>query len=390
MITRTNWPICPKDKSAILSVIIVIAFLLIFFISYDVFIIQMFSSNLSNDLRQHVLITLKSAADNQWYNYTIFYRLLYALTPGQLSYEKMGAISVLLLSLAVTSKAIISAIWIGQKQLTLGIVIGTIFLILAMPIYNPLDGRVYLGQITPSIWHNSTLIISYPAGFLFFIFLIKAAKSPSWKLITLAILTAAASILCKPSFAMAIVPAACVYYGISVLCKRYRAIHFITILGPVSLATICAMLFNYKDIYGQPDGSNAGQVILDPGSVWGLYSSNITLSILLSLLFPIAATIAYFDRVKRDDYTLVAWLSVLAGIAQYYLFAEAGTRFAHANFSWAASAASSVLFLSCTAIFVRVELNRRAIFVGFAGFLHGACGVWYLARIFESGGIWNY
>ena len=91
----------------------------------------------------------------------------------------LSYISILFLSVFVAFKGIVSFFILNKevknKKLAAALCIFLTFITPIVTVFN--FPRIYLGQISPNVWHNPTIIFSMPFNILLFYFSIKSLTS---------------------------------------------------------------------------------------------------------------------------------------------------------------------------------------------------------------------
>jgi len=145
--------------------------------------------------------------------------------------------------------------------------------------------NIYLGQLSPTVWHNPTAIAALPlAVVVFWLFVRMRAERPVDDLKLGALL--ALSIAVKPNFALAFLPAA------ALLRLVWRDRPFAKeALGLACLAapSLLVLAWQYRQALALGlEARGEGMVTVQPFEVWGIYSPNPLASTLVSLVFPLA------------------------------------------------------------------------------------------------------
>jgi hypothetical protein len=199
-----------------------------------------------------------------------------------------------------------------------------------MPIVNWWNYKsVYLGQIAPTIWHNSTTILVMPVVILLFSASSRWLGAPTTRNATLTSGLCVLSAAIKPSYAIALLFVLVPWYcyialkttGMSLL----RLVgHIAILLGPV----IGTLLIQWLLI------ASYTAITIAPFGVWSLYSPNPIASLMLSLAFPLAVSILYRGCWRGNVGFVLAWAVFAVALMEFILLAEEGVRFNHANFLW--------------------------------------------------------
>lgn len=196
----------------------------------------------------------------------------------------------------------------------------------------PFEGGHYLGHWTPNPWHNSTytlaLVFALAVVWLFLRVLQKGAQF-SWISAGGIALAASLSMWSKPSFMMFLMPA----IGILLLWLKLRGERSwgeVVGVGATFLPAVGVLMAVQQFVYGGEQVDS--QVVVAPGQALGIYSHNISLSILRSSAFPLFVLLASWRRFDRR--LALAALCWSIGFFITWLLAESGDRFTHVNFVW--------------------------------------------------------
>jgi hypothetical protein len=276
------------------------------------------------------------------------------------------------------------------------VLVFTAFLMLVSAIYVPFfNPLLYLGQGSPNVWHNPTLLAMKPfafAAFACYVYALNGRKRGD----TLVFYFAASgallvTVLIKSNFALAFIPALCLYLPL-----RHR-MDFIAYWKSflVVLPTLLVLLFQYLTV------RFLGATLQVPVSftidwlgVWKLYSPNIPISILLALAFPLSVAILGVREIGRNPALLLSWLLTLVGMLQFAVLAVGGSLYMNGDWSWGYLTAMQILFVFSLAEFLRwlqlVEpanaANRiKTLVVSCVFSLHLISGTLYFARMLSGG-----
>jgi len=215
-----------------------------------------------------------------------------------------------------------------------------------------LDKHLYFGYVGINVFHNPTMLLLKPftiGVFLIaaFIFLEDKALKPVWLKLSLPVFLIL-SALAKPSFLIVFVPGLSIYlifrffYGKNIDWKLF--------LVSVILPTILILGWQYWITYSsnQIQGLYQGEshIAFAPLAVASLWSKFLLLKFFLSIAFPIAVLLAFWNSVKNDQYIFLSWLVFLIGVFQYYFLIEQGPRAAQGNFAWGAQVGAFLLFVT--------------------------------------------
>ena len=240
--------------------------------------------------------------------------------------------------------------------------------------------NVYLGQLSPTVWHNPTAITALPlAVATFWVFVVPAARRHRSDVLVGALL--ALSVAAKPNFALAFLPAAAALR----LWRRERPLAQ-ELVGLVWLAAPAVAVLGWQYQHALAVGLEApgeGMVSLQPLAVWSLYSPSPLVSTLVSLAFPLAVTAFAARAARHGRALLLAWLVTLVAVAQFTLLAEPEPKLGDANYYWGVVPAVYLLFLVCACELLASRAAspaRRA----------GRLGCWVLLALHVASGIFLY
>jgi hypothetical protein len=347
----------------------------LFLASLPAFHQQVFGTRLS-DIPTHFLIERAG----EYSVYSILYLLVRGLLLIGASEEVLGWVAIILLSASVSLKGALTFGMLCEDAKSPAVpACIAVVLAFVMPIINWWNYQsVYLGQIAPTIWHNSTTILVMPAVILLFRASLRCLEKPDFKNAAMTAVFGMLSTLIKPSYTMAwlpiFIPWFCLRsisaYGASL---RQLVVPMAIMVGPSAIILVVQGLL----ISGQANTS----VVFSPFGVWSLYSPHPALSSLLSLAFPMAVSILYRDRLARDVGLQLSWLVFAVALLQFALLAESGTRFAQGNFFWGAYMAIYVLFLSSASVLLRQPVSRRALLALAFLALHFVSGLYFYLRV---------
>lgn len=256
---------------------------------------------------------------------------------------------------------------------------------ICLPSFN---SNLYMGQGSPTIWHNPTLLCVKPFAFLCLYLAMIALRSSNRKIWGILSILLIASFLYKPSFGIVFIPALFLY----ILCirpKNYQVyLYFLLMILPSLLFTLTVQLQNWLFL---PEKNNS--IIFSPFGVLHLYTSNSFFSFILATSFPFFFMIFNPKRVFSNPYLTLSWLMLIIGYLQFAFLAETEC-FKCANFSWGFSVALDCLFVFTFIEFIswmkniQLDLKRTSIIPGFLIILfltHLISGVGYLGRYIMTG-----
>lgn len=194
--------------------------------------------------------------------------------------------------------------------------------------------QIYFGQFTPNLWFNSTHIVGQ-AFIAWFCWLLVRSRRTGLRDVWLASLGLAISVIAKPNFAFACIPALGLFAVLGHL--RWRES---LILGVPATVAVGLVALAYKG-----DGTGSG-IEWAPFLIWNRRTPTKVGSFAVSFLFPLVFRALAPKRGSERDWSLAAWVVTLIALAQYALFAESGFRKFHANLEWGLHAAVWALLVA--------------------------------------------
>lgn len=222
----------------------------------------------------------------------------------------------------------------------------TLALLFSAPLFFSAEGHVYFGFIHTNVYHSPTVLLLRPFAIAIFCLGMATFTSnaqSSSRLIPLLVLLTILSILAKPSFAMAFVPALVLLTGVRLALKQpIRWAVLLSIALPATTLLGAQFLF----FEGQGLALNFLGYLREYNA-----AGDWLLKIVLSAAFPIVVTLLWLRESARSTLMQLAWTTFLIGIALAYLLVEGGGRTDHGNFVWSAQIGALILFFA-SAIFL--------------------------------------
>lgn len=371
-----------------------IVFLVSGYVFYDTFLYQVWQSDSSfypaSDIPFHARSVADFSTDHFRSFYTIWYPLVFLISGFSTDYDHIAYVMIAMLASLIVLKYTISY-WIlsdksEDKKLA---AFFSLFLIFVMPIIHystSSDGlskvsHIYLGNVSPNQWHNSTLIFAMPANIIWFYYSVKNIHSEKLSSFFMMGALCLLSIICKPNYALAFLPVLCTAILVFDFClKRYfRGLAKVFIIATPSVFVLgwqWYLTFSNHHLSNHPITTKIAPLL-----VWSHYSSNIPLALLLSIAFPLLVLIFYFRKI--DSYLILSWCTFLVALSTMILFVEL-PNWQAANFLWGAIAANFILFLfSVRCLLMQPDDGlykiARAVFV-----LHLLSGIYFLVNFFTQ------
>ncbi|HVO11585.1 MAG TPA: hypothetical protein VMX54_12655 [Vicinamibacteria bacterium] len=249
--------------------------------------------------------------------------------------------------------------------------------------------NIYLGQLSPTVWHNPTAITALPLALASFWVLLGGGPllrlsvdepegAPVSRRRALAAgLLLALSVTAKPNFALAFLPAVFLLW---LLRRRLEPVRLL-LLG---LPAVAVLAWQYLHaIASGLEARGAGMVMLQPLAVWRLYSPHPLVSGLVSFAFPLSVLAFAWRDLRHRQLLAAAWLVALVALGEFALLAEPEPRTGDANYYWGLVPAIYLLFLLSAA-----ELLARRPIAGWRRL--GRVGCWLLLGLHVASGIVLY
>jgi hypothetical protein len=294
-----------------------------------------------------------------------------------------------LVAVAVAAMAVVAKVVLTYRRIREAGGVGTAFLaalglLFAMPIFNWWKfPKVYLGQISPNVWHNPTAIAVLPLAMLLFSAASKMTIMDRPRRLAGAGALTLLTGLTKPNYLLALLPCWLALLVDRAACS-FRSGHTGWRRPAIVVAAVMAPAAGLLAWQAWRLEAGGGGVEIAPLAVWRLYSPNIPASILLSLAFPLAVLVLHWKIARRQAPLALAWLVLFVAVLQMALLAERGLRWPHANFFWGSYAANYLLFLESAVLLAAAPRSTRTTLAWGLLAAHAAAGIVY-ARFVYSG-----
>jgi hypothetical protein len=406
------------DKK-IINCLVALAVFIFFSTYYYLIVVSYPPADISaSDIRVHAVIAHSFAVNHDNLPPNFLYDFLVALVAGfSNQLPSYYTASILLLSGAITAKFLISYSYlIKYAEFKRNVIIfalaiamlfafplpGLDFFQSKVPYFGNLIRVFYLGQLTPNVWHNPTVIFVMPFAVLLFfksyelLFEINTQHNKNL-LITIALLIVA-NVLIKPSFLFTLLPSVFILFGYNKYflknghSRYYQLLPYLLGIVFVAIEYYSIYQLNHTNNAGNSIANNDGQssIIIAPFEVWRGYSSNIFIAAITSLFFPLIYLLISKGSPLKSKLVLFATVNFIIALGIWVLFAEEGGRKFHGNFIWQVVITNYLLFFSLLLNFMReIELKKLSrkniLIIGSAFLLHFVWGVVYWFKIINSG-----
>lgn len=251
-------------------------------------------------------------------------------------------------------------------------------------IYVPaINQDYYLGQLTFNAWHNPTTIAVKPftiTTVYIFVLILRDVlemnqEKENKKFVIFAVLLAM-SAFAKPSFVQAFAPVVVVYCVINFLMHPKSGFIFglkaAFSMIPVGLVLILQYCLSLQ---------NSGGIGIELFKVWNLFTTNVTGSLIISILFPMIIYVLFAKYILSDKFMQIGLLFFVSAVMQFSLF------YLHVNpntgdFVWGAYLATGMFFIVAIIQWINRPMNAliKILLGGVLG-AHVLCGVVYWIEI---------
>ncbi|AFL85088.1 hypothetical protein Belba_2535 [Belliella baltica DSM 15883] len=175
----------------------------LFFFSYA------FKFLLSSDFKAHIFLYQDALEKSQILIPPLYYWTVHLF--DYVFYFKYEFIlsAIVIMSISNVTKYYITKHYLSTEEQNGSIALISFGLVLFMPLVAPFgEGDFwYLGKFTPNIWHNSTTIFAFPFSLFLYIYSVKWLKNPKKSTYLYMLLFGLLTLLAKPSFLFAFIPA---------------------------------------------------------------------------------------------------------------------------------------------------------------------------------------
>jgi hypothetical protein len=213
--------------------------------------------------------------------------------------------------------------------------------------------QFYLSTGSPNTIHNPTLIFSKPFAFIsIYLFCrLSCAKKESINILAMAssffIILGA---LAKPNFGLAFLFSGPLFLILRRDIFRCDIQNIMALAFPlISLVLVLGIQYYWQYFSRSVSGASIEDgIIVDFWGVARLFSPNPFVSLLLLAAFPFM-TVIFYPSILKDSLFALTLLTFLVSVAQFWVFAESGSRYPHGNFGWALEVVVPMLFVICMA-----------------------------------------
>lgn len=287
---------------------------------------------------------------------------------------------VTLITLVLTN--IILFVFFRKKLSVVPSVLLSVGLSIVAPIaiFYPVDEWMYLGYIGISSYHNPTILLLRPLAILQFLIATKViqGRKAGWIEIALTAFISAFAVFSKPNYALCLLPS----LGVLSLFRiwKKKPIDWMNLILGIGLPSILVLTWQYFRTYG--GAASESQTIFAPFQFMKVYSSHLLAKFVLSISYPLIATLLFWKQAIKDEKMQLAWVGFGIGAVLTYFFTESGPRFTDGNFLWSGIISLFILFIISSYFLIEQKLIEKKWYVKWPifslGLLHVLSGIFFI------------
>lgn len=267
-------------------------------------------------------------------------------------------------------------------------------------VYLPGMDHKYLGVFSANPLHNQTYMATRPFAIVaFFLFarILTWYDRPGqqmdrsrWYELALFSLFLLLTTMTKPSFTLVFVSAAGLVMLVRLCRNHWKTLRVSLILAAAFIPTFLALLYQFGGVFGKTSHAGAeGGIGFGIGAVWGSYTHNIVLAIMLALAFPGFLLLCNLKELRSNTLYRFSWEMMVAGLLEFLCLYEKGERFIHANFSWGYMHGIFFVFVTSLILLVRNTIGKKQkwyllLLQWMIFFWHLGCGILYFLYIYSG------
>jgi len=366
----------------------------LFFISIFILGLYLFhleaTQQIISDLNWH-LVLINPIVSGQWklphegFEYTVY--VLSKLLRSNYITVSTIFLSIILVIMAYIKFFLLKRLANIQSNLALIFAISLMLVsAICLPMFN---SNLYIGQGSPTIWHNPTILCVKPFAFLCVYLAIQAFETFSRKTWSILAILLLISFFYKPNFGIVFIPALGLYI-LGKYTRNFRAyLYFLLMILPSLLFAFTIQIRNWILLPTIPNS-----IIVSPFGVLHMYTPNVFISFILATAFPLFFLLINPRRILSNGYLTLSWIMLVIGYLQFAFLAETQC-FRCANFAWGFLIALDLVFVFSFIEFIRwlneVHLTSKITLLFVFGFLtllyftHFISGIGYLGRYILTG-----
>jgi len=238
--------------------------------------------------------------------------------------------------------------------LTLGVM-----LIGPLALFFPFDQVWYPGgYIWANIYHNPTSLLLRPFAIIQFVFSYNAiaGKKSKWYVILLVAIVSGFAAFAKPVYIICLLPISGIFALFRLI--RKQPIDLLGLIFGIVIPSTTLLIWQFSITYAAGAPS---QIAILPFDVMSQFSGNLAPKFILSIAFPLAITILYWQEAVKDVRIQLGWLTFFVGALYTYFLAELGPTYNAGNFIFCGEIALFMLIVACVAFLMERQLPDRKI-----------------------------
>lgn len=234
-----------------------------------------------------------------------------------------------------------------QALLDIGISVTVLVLFLVGNLYSPKNTAFFgfdyayrcMGIYTPNPFWNATYMATRPFTIICFFEAAKLLREYrenfSWKACIPFAVSLFLTTITKPSYTMILVPLMGIILLSHLIQSRGKSFRNAFYLCVTMIPTGLDLLYQFFGVFTGTniEGEETG-IAIAFAKVWGYFSFNIPLSILMGMALPIGVLVLNYKEFFKNAIYRFAWYNYLTGMVMFLFLYEKGFRMLHANFSW--------------------------------------------------------
>jgi hypothetical protein len=387
-----------KSNKVFFNIIRLLTYFVIGYLSFLIFYYQAYQG-FDTDLPYHVdrinpIITGQYYLPHSFFHYLVYYiHLIFAefsLHTSMLNIAIWLLSALIVIILDITYRIFVARVDKEHHKLTL--LFASVSLIFVTPIYLWFFNKnLYLGQWSPNIWHNPTILLLKPFAIVTLFFtIIYFSENQIFNKIWVKILFSlfiALSTWAKPSFVISFIPATYLY----LFFYHKKIFKSFVNASLLFLPTIAVLALQFLQTYSQDIQSTndlRDTIVFTFFGVTKLYSPNVFISLLLAIAFPLFLLIVDFKNCLKDQYLMLSWLNTVIAYL-YASFLAEKFKFDQGAFTFGYSLALLLLFIFSLIHFLKFYHYNKAKFsyicLTLLFSLHLCSGIYYFFNYLLTG-----
>lgn len=318
-------------------------------------LLRLTAPGIESDIPKHAALAVDIVESGMSFSYSLWYPLVWIASGAGNPDISRGA-SVTLLTVLVVGKAAviytIARLHRADKWEAALIAFGLSFIGPLLDPNAPTD--IYLGQISATVWHNSTNIMVAPFALAAYWAFLRCYRDPSFSAAGVVAVALTVCVMVKPNFPLAFIPVAGVAMLWALRLAKTRFVRALLLLGLAFTPPLLMLVIQYLVVYvgDFPRAVAVGSLGIAPLEVWSLFSDNLVLSIALSLGAAGFALAVLAIAKSFHPEVAIAAATVVVALLQAALLVEiseaTGDVAASGNWFWGAYTSLMVLFVWLT------------------------------------------